>query len=103
MLAAAAVAPLFPASVGAPCPLRTMTGIPCPLCGMTRSVTAVVHGDFIGSILLNPAGILAVIGAVVVLAAWRWRRIALPMWAISVTLALMWAYQMFKYTTGRPL
>src|SRR3982074_1850794 len=57
----AAVRPLFPVEPGLPCPLRTLTGVPCPFCGMTRSVTAAVHGDLAHSLVLNPAGIVAVV------------------------------------------
>ncbi len=31
---------------GVVCPLRHWTGIPCPTCGMTRSLMAVVRGDW---------------------------------------------------------
>lgn len=103
MLAVAAVLPVVPVSVGPPCLLRSITGLPCPFCGMTRSVTAAVHGDFARSLALTPAGLLAVLTAIVMIAAWRWRRITVPMWLVSVALALMWGYQLFKYTTGRPL
>ena len=103
MLGAAVVLPLVPIAVGPPCMLRTITGIPCPLCGTTRAVTAAVHGDLLGSLWFNPAGLLVVVTAVVVLAAWRVRRITIPIWTFSLVLALMWAYQLFKFTTGRPL
>ena len=46
MLGVAAIRPLIPIEFVPPCPLRSITGIPCPLCGMTRGVTALVHGDF---------------------------------------------------------
>lgn len=103
MLVFAAVRPLIPHEPGIPCPLRTLTGIPCPLCGMTRSVTAAVHGHLAHSLALNPGGIVAVVVAVALLVAWRARRLTLPTWVLPATLALLWAYQLFKYTTGRPL
>jgi hypothetical protein len=103
MLGIAAVRPLVPAGLGPPCPLRTLTGIPCPFCGMTRSVTAVVHGHLGASLALNPAGILVVVVAVWLLIAWRVRRITYATWLVPVVLGLMWSYQLFKYATGRPL
>jgi uncharacterized protein DUF2752 len=94
---------VLPPGLGPPCPLRTLTGVPCPFCGMTRSVTAVVHGHLASSLALNPAGILAVLLAVFLLFAWRVRRITYATWLVPVVLGSMWAYQLFKYATGRPL
>lgn len=86
------------------CPLRRVTGVPCPFCGMTRSVTAVARGDLGASLALNPGGIALVVAAIVLLVlGWRWRRIAVPTWAVVTFFVLLWAFQLFKYTTGRPL
>jgi hypothetical protein len=103
MLGIAAIRPLLPVGLGPPCPLRTLTGIPCPFCGMTRSVTAVVHGHLGASLALNPAGIVAVLLAIALLLAWRVRRITYATWLVPLVLGLMWSYQLFKYATGRPL
>lgn len=103
MLGIAAVRPLLPIEPGLPCPLRTVTGVPCPLCGMTRSVTAAVHGDLAHSLFLNPAGIVVVVLAVALLLGWRVRRITYATWLVPVLLGTMWAYQLFKYASGRPL
>ena len=40
---------------GVPCPLRSMTGVPCPFCGMTRGVTAAVHGNVVDAARSTPA------------------------------------------------
>ncbi len=86
------------------CPLRRVTGVPCPFCGMTRSVTAVARGDLGASLALNPGGIALVVAAIaLLLVGWRWRRIAVPTWAVVTFFGLLWAYQLFKYATGRPL
>lgn len=104
VLAAAAVRPLLPVEPVPPCPLRALTGIPCPMCGMTRSVTAAVHGDIGHSIALSPFGIAAVVLALVVLLVPRLpRAMVIPVWWIVALLGAMWTYQMFKYSTGRPL
>jgi hypothetical protein len=103
MLGIASVRPLLPIEPGLPCPLRTVTGVPCPLCGMTRSVTAAVHGDLARSVFLNPAGIVVVVLAVALLLGWRVRRITYATWLVPVLLGTMWAYQLFKYASGRPL
>ena len=103
MLGIAAVRPLVPFEFVPPCPLRTITGIPCPMCGMTRGVTAVVHGDFGHALFLNPASFLAIGLAVLLLFQWRTKRVVIPVWVIVTVMALMWAWQLFKYATGRPL
>jgi hypothetical protein len=103
MLGIAAVRPLVPVEFVPPCPLRTVTGIPCPLCGMTRGVTALVHGDFAQALLMNPASYLVVALAVLLFVQWRTKRVVIPVWLIVTALALMWTWQLFKYATGRPL
>ncbi len=103
MLAIAAVRPALPVPVGPPCPLRTLTGIPCPLCGMTRGVTALVHGHLSAAFSFNPGAFAAVAIAIVLLVAWRWQRVRIPVWAVFLFFALLWSYQLYKYSTGRPL
>jgi hypothetical protein len=103
MLAVAAIRPAVPFEFVPPCPLRTVTGIPCPMCGMTRGVTALVHGDFAHALLMNPASYLAAALAILLLVQWRSRRIVIPVWIIVTVLAVMWAWQLFKYVSGRPL
>ena len=44
---------------GLPCPFRAMTGWDCPLCGGTRMGAALLHGDLLSALMLNP---LALIG-----------------------------------------
>lgn len=92
--------PLLPAGAGLPCPFRTFTGIPCPFCGMTRSVAATVRLDFGAAFDLNPAGILVVATALVLLVLWRVRRVHLPLWAIPTVLVVLWAYQIAFYPHG---
>jgi len=103
ILAVAAVRPLVPFEFVPPCPLRTVTGVPCPFCGMTRGVTAAVHADLGRAVFLNPGSVVAVVLAVLVLVAWRRKRLDLPVWSIAVVLGLLWSWQLFKYATGRPL
>ena len=103
MLGVAAVRPLIPFEFVPPCPLKTITGIPCPMCGMTRGVTALVHGDFARALLMNPASFVAVALALLLLVQWRTKRVVVPVWLIVTVLACMWAWQLFKYATGRPI
>jgi Protein of unknown function (DUF2752) len=103
MLAVAAVRPVVPFEFVPPCPLRTLTGIPCPLCGMTRGVTAAVHGNLAHAAFLNPGSVAVVAAAVLLLLAWRTKRIHVPVWLVALILGLLWSWQLFKYATGRPL
>jgi hypothetical protein len=46
------------------CWFRQQFGFPCPTCGMTRSVLLTLHGQFREAAVLNPAGLLLVVGLV---------------------------------------
>lgn len=37
------------------CPLKEVTGWPCPTCGATRALFALVRGEFVAALALNPA------------------------------------------------
>jgi Protein of unknown function (DUF2752) len=83
------------------CPLRALTGVPCPFCGMTRGTIALVHGDVLHSLALNPGVLLAVVTAAFLL--WRRPRLSLPTWVPCAVVGTLWAFQLLKYATGRPL
>ncbi len=40
------------------CMIKNATGYPCPSCGTTRAVQSLYKGDFTGSLLYNPFGII---------------------------------------------
>lgn len=106
LVPAAAVLSVLPFNPVPPCPLRTITGVPCPLCGSTRGVIAAVHGHVGQALTLNPASLLAILLAVVLLVTWRLRpaaRVRIPAWTVFAVLGALWCYQLFKYATGRPL
>jgi hypothetical protein len=97
LLAGALLLPLLPGPDGLPCPLRSITGIPCPLCGMTTSVTAAVQLDPLVSVAANPAGILAVLIAIGLLAFRSRRQVAVPVWSAPVALVAMELWQLARF------
>jgi hypothetical protein len=70
---------------------------------MTRGIAAALHGDVGHALWLNPGSVLLLAGAAVVLAAWRWQRTRIPIWAPFALVATMWAFELFKYATNRPV
>ena len=97
MLAAGSALPLLPVQPALPCPLRSLTGLPCPFCGMTRSVTAAIHLRLDEALVLNPAGVLAVVVAIGLLVAWRVRSVEVPVRAAPIALLLLWVWQLARY------
>ncbi|QDV69739.1 hypothetical protein Poly24_34560 [Rosistilla carotiformis] len=51
------------------CPLHQMTGLHCPGCGITRSASALVHGDLATAVRMNPLAVLG--GPILVILLWR--------------------------------
>ncbi len=97
MLIAALASPALNAGHrGLPCPLRTLTGIPCPLRGMTTSVVAAVHLHLHAAVVANPAGPLAVLGAIGLLILRRGGRVNVPSSLMPAWLAVMWVWELVR-------
>jgi Protein of unknown function (DUF2752) len=96
MLGAAAVLPAMPGSPGIACPLRALTGVPCPLCGMTTSVEHVVRLEFGAALAANPAGLAAVLVAVLLLVL-RPRQVRVPSLVLPLGLAAMWVFELYRF------
>jgi len=48
------------------CIIKNATSYPCPSCGTTRAIQLLLYGDFVGSLKMNPFGIIvSVIMAIV--------------------------------------
>lgn len=45
-----------------PCPFKAVTGIPCPSCGGMRSLDALIHGDYVQALRINPLSVLLIVG-----------------------------------------
>ncbi|MGI9022151.1 MAG: DUF2752 domain-containing protein [Acidimicrobiales bacterium] len=96
MLAIAVVLPALPAHPDVGCPLRALTGLPCPMCGMTTSVEATVHLRLADAVAVNPAGVVAVVIAVVLLVR-RPATVAVSLPVVWAALALMWAFELHRF------
>ena len=96
MLAGAAVLPVLPGHPGIVCPLRALTGVPCPLCGMTTSIVDAAHADVRAALSTNPAGLAAVVLAVVLLVA-RPRSVVVP-WVVALAgITAMWLFELHRF------
>lgn len=58
--------------VNSSCIFQQSFGVPCPTCGITRSVIMAAHGDYYAAWQMNPAGLLAVAGAMMFSGAMLW-------------------------------
>jgi len=97
MLGAGLVLTRLPAGTGLPCPLRAITGVPCPLCGMTTSVKATLAAHLGDAMAANPAGVVAVVLAMVLLVT-RPERIPVPPVAVVVAvLGAMWLFELARF------
>ena len=93
LLGAAAAWPLLPVHPTFACPLRSLTGIPCPVCGMTRACVAAVHGNLVASLSFNPAGILVVVAAVVLLVRPELlSRVRTSTWVLAMAVGALWLW-----------
>jgi hypothetical protein len=68
LCAAFVLTPTDVSAAPAVCPFRLATGLPCPGCGLTRSWTALAHGEFRTAFRANLFGPLAFVASVAFLA-----------------------------------
>ncbi len=52
-------------TIGEVCLIKSFTGFPCPSCGSTRSVVALLGGNFYEALLVNPIGYVLLSGLVI--------------------------------------
>ena len=94
------------------CPVPRLTGSHCPGCGLTRSVEALLRGDFEASMRFHAFGPVALLGFLLVAAAafaprevgrrltQTVRRIELVTGLTGVVLLAMIAYWLFRLVAG---
>src|SRR5579863_9034531 len=98
LLGGGAVLALVPGHAGAPCPLRTLTGVPCPLCGSTTSVEDLFRGHPLGALQANPLGLFAVAAAIVLLVRRPRREIRVPLSALCAMLFALWLFELHRFS-----
>lgn len=94
-----------------PCTIYHLTGRPCPSCGLTTSVSAILHGQFALAWRANPIGFLIVASAaavalnsLVALCAGRSLRIELSRfnWILTLLLSLWLAHGVIRFALWQP-
>lgn len=91
-------------SIFPPCMFRALTGWYCIGCGMTRAMHALVHGDILRALAMNPLGvIMLVLGPLMLLHARGWRPRALrPLMSVA-TSPILWLTLLPAFWIGRNL
>ncbi len=86
------------AGIPAFCPILRVTGRPCPTCGLTRSWSALLHGDLGGALAWHGLGPLLLLVLLATLGFWGVRKVP-PRWPLPLAwgMALAWiAYALLR-------
>lgn len=96
--------PNQPGSVLPPCPVHAYTGVFCPGCGATRAMHALVHGDLLHALAMNPLFTLA-LPLLLLLVLDKITRLppSLSALALRISDARPWAVVLLAYTLLRNL
>ena len=92
---------------GIPCIFHVVTGLQCPGCGVTRMLSALLHGDWRGAWESNAAVLTLspVLAGLVGLSLVRWIRTGsarLPRWADAVTVVCVVLRLLFTVARNLP-
>ncbi len=92
---------------GIPCIFHAVTGLQCPGCGVTRMLSALLHGDWRGAWESNAAVLTLspVLAGLVGLSLVRWIRTGsarLPRWADAVTVVCVVLLLLFTVARNLP-
>lgn len=92
---------------GIPCIFHAVTGLQCPGCGVTRMLSALLHGDWRGAWESNAAVLTLspVLAGLVGLSLVRWIRTGsarLPRWADAVTMVCVVLLLLFTVARNLP-
>ena len=86
---------------GIPCIFHVVTGLQCPGCGVTRMLSALLHGDWRGAWESNAPVLAGLVGLSLV----RWIRTGsarLPRWADAVTVVCVVLLLLFTVARNLP-
>jgi len=73
-----------------PCTMKALTGVPCPSCGMTTSISLVMHGDLVAASEANWVGLL-VTGLGLIAIVWLFALAAgIPAGSLTVDETIKW-------------
>ena len=97
LLAGGLVLAHLPASVGVPCPLRTLTGIPCPFCGVTTAVRSTLGGHLGQALSAAPLGVLVVVVAAIAAIGRGPRTLRIPTVLLVALLVGEWLFELHRY------
>ena len=87
-----------------PCSVQIWLGVPCPSCGLTTSITHVMHGELAAAYRVQPVGVVVALAAAIALVVCgeaalrgRWRLPISPLttaviaiWTINVVAIARW-------------
>lgn len=95
------------------CGFRNLTGLPCPGCGITRGLSALLHGKWLRAIHFNPLAILALLLLVIMwlrslcaLSGWNstlnrieglWRHRRVLTWSLLLAVGAFWVWRVGSY------
>ena len=87
------------------CFSKSVLGVSCPGCGLTRSMSAALHGDLTASVRFHALGVPILVALACLWAALLWRRRELALLSLftpAVTLAVLlvgyWIFRTFNGT-----
>ncbi len=98
LVAVALGAHLLPASVGLPCPLRSLTGVPCPFCGTQTSLRFIAQGHLGNAWSAAPLGFVVLVAALASLAMPRDEiEVKVPTVALLVLVGAEWVFELARF------
>lgn len=93
------------------CPFKLLTGIPCPGCGGQRALFAIMHGNIIEAVCINPLSVLLILFAFiapvwlfvdcyrgtnslhgVMKSKWSWKKITI----VALIIIANWIWNIYK-------
>ena len=85
------------ASVGLPCPMRSLTGIPCPFCGTTTALRDLGGGNIANSLQAAPLGMMLVFVALLMAIRRTSSPLRAPIWFVILPLFAEWLFELARF------